>query len=101
MAVKIVTDSMADLLSRVVEESGITVIPINIHFGTEVYRDGIDITTDEFYKKLDSSKNFPTTSAPSPGVFAEKYGKIFKTRKNTLDDSYRSLFIHWSIVETL
>ena len=45
MAVKIVTDSMADLPPRVVEELGITVIPINIHFGTEVYRDGIDITT--------------------------------------------------------
>jgi len=76
MAVKIVTDSMADLPPRVVEELGITVIPINIHFGTEVYRDGIDITTEEFYEKLDNSKNFPTTSAPSPGVFAETYDKV-------------------------
>jgi len=89
---------MADLPPRVVEELGITVIPINIHFGTEVYRDGIDITTEEFYEKLDGSTNFPTTSAPSPGVFGETYDKIFKrTRKNTLDDSYRSLFSHRSI----
>jgi len=77
MAVKIVTDSMEGLPPRVVEELGITVIPINIHFGIEVYRDGIDITTEEFYKKLDSSTNFPTTSAPSPGIFAETCDKFF------------------------
>jgi len=88
MVVKIATDSVADLPPRVVGGLGITVIPIKIHFGTEVYRDGIDITTEEFYRKLDSSKNSPTTSAPSPGIFAETYGKFFRrTRKNTLDDS--------------
>jgi len=88
MVVKIVTDSVADLPPRVVGGLGITVIPINIHFGTEVYRDGIDITTEEFYRKLDSSKNFPTTSAPSLGTFAKTYDKFFRrTRKNTLDDS--------------
>ena len=77
MAVKIVTDSIADLPPRVVGELGITVIPINIYFGTEVYRDGIDITADGFYKKLDSGTNFPITSAPSPGIFAKTYDKLF------------------------
>ena len=76
MAVKIVTDSMADLPASVVEELGITVIPINIHFGDEVYRDGIDITTEEFYEKLERSTTIPTTSAPSPGVFAAAYDRL-------------------------
>jgi DegV family protein with EDD domain len=76
MAVLIVTDSIADLPPQVVEELGITVIPINIHFGDEVYRDGIDITTEEFYEKLERSTTIPTTSAPSPGVFTAAYDRL-------------------------
>ena len=45
MAVKIVTDSVADLPPQVVEELAITVIPLHVCFGTEVYRDGVDLTT--------------------------------------------------------
>jgi len=52
LAVKIVTDSVADLPSLVAEELGITVIPLNVCFGTEVYRDGVDLTAEQFYDKL-------------------------------------------------
>jgi len=76
MAVKIVTDSVADIPPQVVKELGITVIPLNVRFGTEVYRDGIDLTTDEFYRKLRHSKTLPVTSVPSPGTFAEAYDKL-------------------------
>ena len=48
MPVKIVTDSVADLPSRMVEELGITIIPTNVHFGERVYRNGIDLTSEEF-----------------------------------------------------
>ena len=76
MTVKIVTDSVADLPSQVVQELGITVIPIIVRFGEEAYRDGVDLTADQFYTKLEESKTLPVTSVPSPGTFAEAYDKL-------------------------
>ena len=76
MTVKIVTDSVADLPSDVVKELGITVIPLLVRFGEKVYRDGIDLTAEQFYKKLKQSKTFPGTSVPPPGAFAEAYAKL-------------------------
>ena len=76
MTVKIVTDSVADLPSQVVEELGITVVPLNVRFGEEVYRDGIDLTAEQFYDKLKQSEILPVTSVPSPAAFAEAYDKL-------------------------
>ncbi len=76
MTVRIVTDSIADLPPQVVEELGITVVPMTVRFGTNVYRDGADLTADEFYQKLSQSKVFPVTSVPSPGAFAEVYDSL-------------------------
>jgi len=76
MTVKIVTDSVADLPSEVVRELGITVIPILVRFGENVYRDNIDLTAEQFYEKLKHSKTLPVTSVPSPGTFAEAYDKL-------------------------
>ena len=76
MTVKIVTDSVADLPSQVVEELGITVIPLNVRFGEEVYRDGIDLTAEQFYHRLEHSEILPVTSVPSPAAFAEAYDKL-------------------------
>jgi len=76
MAVKIVTDSLGDIPSEVAEELGITVIPINVLFGPESFRDGVDLTTDQFYHKLMHSKTFPTTIVPPLGVFVDTYDKL-------------------------
>lgn len=76
MTVKIVTDSVADLPPQVVGELGITVVPLHVRFGTEVYRDGVDLTADEFFNRLVDSKTLPVTSVPSPGDFAEAYDKL-------------------------
>jgi len=76
MTVKIVTDTVADLPSGVIKELGITVIPILVRFGEQVYRDGIDLTSDQFYEKLKESKALPVTSVPSPGTFAEAYDRL-------------------------
>ena len=76
MTVKIVTESVSDLPSQAAEELSITIIPAYIHFGTETYRDGIDMTTEEFYDKLIHSKTPPSTAAPSPRTFAEAYDKL-------------------------
>ena len=76
MAVKIVTDSTADLPPAMSKELGITVVPLNVHFGTEVYRDGVEILPDEFYKRLVSSPQLPTTSQPTVGDFLESYQEL-------------------------
>jgi DegV family protein with EDD domain len=76
MTVKIVTDSTSDLPLQVAQELGITVVPLYVRFGADVYRDGVDLTTKEFYRKLVSSRKLPTTSAPSPGEVAEVYDKV-------------------------
>jgi len=76
MTVRIVTDSVADVPSQVVGKLGITVIPLNVRFGEKVYRDGIDLTAEQFYDKLEHSKVLPVTSVPSPATFAEAYNKL-------------------------
>ena len=76
MTVKIVTDSVADLPSEITEELGITVVPLNVRFGTAVYRDGVDLTSDEFFVRLEHSEEVPVTSVPSPGSFADVYDAL-------------------------
>lgn len=74
--VKVVTDSSADLPPKVADELGITVIPLYIRFGDEVYRDGIDINADQFFKKIAGTHVLPKTSTPSPGDFADIYTRL-------------------------
>lgn len=76
MTVRIVTDSVSDLPPQVAKELGITVIPLNVRFGEQVYRDGIDMTTEQFYHRLVHNKAFPVTSVPSPATFAEAYNRL-------------------------
>ena len=74
--VAIVTDSVADLPPQVAEELGITVVPLVVRFGTELYRDGLDLHPDQFYGKLKTSKALPATSVPPPAAFADAYNKL-------------------------
>jgi len=74
--VKIITDSSSGIPARLVEELGITVIPALVCFGEETYRDGVDITTEQFYERLTHDKIHPTTSVPTPPTFAEAYDKV-------------------------
>jgi len=76
MTVKIVTDSAADLPSHVTQELKITVVPSYLRFGSEVYRDGVDLTANEFFGRLSGEKVLPVTSIPSPRDFAEAYDKL-------------------------
>ncbi len=71
MTVRIVTDSTADIPPEVAKELGIWVVPLYVHFGSEVYRDGVDLSAAEFYQKLRSSKSLPTTASVSPSEFAQ------------------------------
>jgi DegV family protein with EDD domain len=74
--VKVVTDSVSDLPPDVTRDLEITVIPLNVHFGTETFRDGVDLDRSEFYRKLQASSVLPKTSSPSPGIFAETFDRL-------------------------
>src|SRR5438309_339165 len=74
----VVTDSTADLPGEWRKRYGIEVVPLKVLFGHETFRDGVDMTSDEFFTRLASSTSLPTTSAPSPGEFAEVYRRLAK-----------------------
>ena len=76
MTVKIVTDSAADLPPTLAEELGITVVPVYLRFGDEIYRDRVDISEDEFYHRLLHDPIHPSTTQPTPQDFAETYQKL-------------------------
>ena len=76
MTVKIVTDSSCDLPAEIVQELGITVVPLYVRFGEEVYREQVDISLDEFYQKLEHGPIHPVTIQPSPQDFVTAYQKV-------------------------
>jgi DegV family protein with EDD domain len=76
MTVKIVTDSVADIPPEILKELDISVIPVLVRFGEETYRDGIDITNEQFYERLVHNKVVPTTSVPSLDLFARTYARL-------------------------
>ena len=73
MKVKVITDSTCDMPGKLAQELGIKVVPIYLRFGEKTYRDGIDISKDEFYSMLTSSPVHPSTSQPNPEDFATVY----------------------------
>ena len=71
--IKIVTDTTSGITPEVAQQYGITVIPMYVHFGTEMFREGIDIQLPEFFSRLKSAPQLPTTSQPSAGDFMQIY----------------------------
>ncbi|HEY7975663.1 MAG TPA: DegV family protein [Ktedonobacterales bacterium] len=78
MAVRVVVDSTSDIPHDRAQALGIEVAPLVVLFGDEEFRDGVDLTADEFYRKLTGSSVTPTTSAPSVGSFQEAYRKAIR-----------------------
>ncbi len=72
----IVTDSTADLPVEWRSRYGIEVVPLKVLFGKETFRDGVDIDNEQFFARLAAATALPTTSAPSPGDFAEVYRRL-------------------------
>jgi DegV family protein with EDD domain len=75
-SIALVTDSTAYLPSEVVGQYGITVVPLYVNFGDESYRDNVDITPDDFYARLATTRVMPTTSQPSRGDFTAIYRRL-------------------------
>jgi len=82
--VKVVTDSCSDITPQLAQELGITVVPLYVQFGNETYRDNVDLTTEEFYRKLTTSRVMPTTSTVTPGDFAKLFTRLAQETKEIL-----------------
>jgi DegV family protein with EDD domain len=78
MTIKIVTDSTADLPPQLAKELDITVVPVYLRFGDEVYRDVVDISQDEFYRRLINDPIHPSTTQPTPQDFIDVYKELSK-----------------------
>ena len=76
--IKVVTDSAADVPSELAQRLDITILPCYVIFGSEVYRDGVDLTPRDFYDKLTTSRILPTTSQPPLGLFVETYQNLLR-----------------------
>jgi DegV family protein with EDD domain len=72
----VVTDSTADLPNEWRDRYEIEVVPLKVLFGKETFRDRVDMTDEQFFRRLAASNTLPTTSAPSPGEFAEVFGRL-------------------------
>lgn len=76
MAVRVVTDSTADLSPEVRKEHGIEMVPLTVHFGPESFKDVVEMDDEAFWAKLKRSPHHPKTAQPAPGDFLEVYRRL-------------------------
>jgi DegV family protein with EDD domain len=76
MSISIVTDSNCDLPQTMIDEYGITIVPMYINIGAESYLDGVTMSRQEFYEGLPHFDSHPMTSVPGPGTFIEMFDKL-------------------------
>lgn len=75
--VGIVTDSTADIPTRMLEDLKIESIPALLIINGETFIDGVDLSRTEFYQRMPSLAELPTTASPSPLRFQEAYERMF------------------------
>lgn len=82
--VKVIIDSTVYMPEKYLKELDIDVIPLHVIWGDDIYRDGVDISPEEFYGRLPDAKVMPTTSQPSPKEFMELYEKYLAEGRDIL-----------------
>ncbi|MDN9010745.1 DegV family protein [Brevibacillus laterosporus] len=87
--IAIITDSTSYIPKELQDELHITVVPLQVVYGNKAYREEVELTEADFYSKLKTSDQLPTTSQPPVGEFVEAYMKLSKTHK-------RAIAIHMS-----
>ena len=89
MSVRIVTDSTSDLPPDLASRWNITVVPCYVIIGDQSYRDGVDLSADEFYARLISGTQLPTTTQPTAADFQAVY-------QDLLNQGHQVVSIHIS-----
>jgi len=69
----LITDSTCDIPQAMIDQYGITVIPLGVVWGNEILRDRVDLTPEEFYRRLEQDPLWPTSTLPSPADFEQTY----------------------------
>jgi DegV family protein with EDD domain len=76
--VAIVTDSASDLPPSAAAAAGIAIVPLIVNFGPQTFKAGVDLSTEEFWRRMTApDAPFPTTAASAPGEFKAVYEKAF------------------------
>ena len=75
MGIQIITDSASDISKEQALQMGVTVLPLTVRFDEEEFIDGVTISTDEFYDRLENSKGLPRTSQVTPLAFSEAFAR--------------------------
>lgn len=87
--IMIVTDSTAYIPEETIKDLPIKIVPLQVIWGDDQYRDGIDIIPTQFYERLQTAEIMPTTSQTTPGTFKDLYQKLYS-------EGYQILSIHIS-----
>jgi DegV family protein with EDD domain len=74
--IKIVTDSTAYLPEDFIQKFDIRVVPLCVHFGRDAFKEGVELSTEEFYARLKEAAELPTTSQPSVGQFLQVFEEL-------------------------
>jgi DegV family protein with EDD domain len=83
--VAIVTDSASDLTPQAARAAGIAVVPLAVNFGPESFRADVDLSTDEFWRRMTApDAPFPTTATSSPGDFKAVYDRVLDAGAETI-----------------
>lgn len=98
--IRIVTDSAADLTVDLIEKHDVTIVPLTVSIDGKEYAEGVDLTPEEFYQKMEQSAELPKTSQPTPGLFKEAFTKfapedevLCLTLSSNLSGTYQSALL--------
>ena len=81
--IAIVTDSAASIPEELAKEAELEIVPMGVQINNKMYREGIDISKEEFYAQLDTA-DMVSTSQPSPGDFLEVYERVAARAKEII-----------------
>lgn len=76
MGIRIVIDSTSDVTEEIIEEYNLKMVPLTVNFENESFLDKIELSSSDFFEKLEKSDKLPTTSQVSPGAFVEAFSEI-------------------------
>ncbi len=82
--IQIVSDSTAAFTQQEINQMGLEIVPLSIHFENEVFEEGQPDTYSEYFSRLAASKSIPTTSQPSAGRFYEVFQKALSQGKQVI-----------------
>lgn len=108
MKIKIIADSVSDIPKEIAKNLDIEILPLSVNFGSEMYLDGIDLTTKEFFDKLKKCKKLPTTSQVNVGTLTKSFEEnlkeydriIFISMSSKMSGTYKAANIAKNFLET-